>query len=197
MYDLYAIPKFLIYPPPPCFPLVTMTVFYVCESIYVLYIHSSIWLFYIPHVSDIIYLSFHDFTLYDNLSAVLCLVTQWCPTLCDPIDCSLPSSSIHGIFQARILEWVSISFFRGSSQLRGRTHILLHLLHCRWILYHWATAEAFAQILAPLFSGNESFNSHRIPLCLSFLSLMNTLTKPTPLSYSKWDNTCERKLGNQ
>ena len=77
VYDLYAIPKFLIYPPPPCFPLETMTVFYVYESIFVLYIHSFVWLFYIPHVRDIIwYLSFSDFTLYDNLSAVLCLVTQ-------------------------------------------------------------------------------------------------------------------------
>ena len=42
-------------------------------------------------------------------------VAQWCPTLCDPINCSLSASSIHGIFQARILEWVAISFSRGSS----------------------------------------------------------------------------------
>ena len=35
--------------------------------------------------------------------------------LCDPIDCSLPGSSIHGIFQARVLEWIAISFSRGSS----------------------------------------------------------------------------------
>ena len=39
-------------------------------------------------------------------------VTQSCPTLCDPMDCSLPGSSIHGIFQARILEWFAISFSR-------------------------------------------------------------------------------------
>ena len=38
-------------------------------------------------------------------------VTQSCLTLCDPMDCSLPGSSIHGIFQARVLEWVAISFF--------------------------------------------------------------------------------------
>ena len=42
-------------------------------------------------------------------------VTQFCPTLCDPMDCSLPDSSVHGIFQARILEWGAISFSRGSS----------------------------------------------------------------------------------
>ena len=41
----------------------------------------------------------------------LCEVAQSCPTLCDPMDCSLPASSIHGIFQARVLEWVDIAFF--------------------------------------------------------------------------------------
>ena len=45
-------------------------------------------------------------------------VPQSCPTLCDPIDCSPWGSSIHGIFQARILEWVAISFSSGSSQPR-------------------------------------------------------------------------------
>ena len=49
--------------------------------------------------------------------------------LCDPMDCSLPSSSIHRILQARILEWVAISFSRGSSWPRDRTHL-------------WATREA-------------------------------------------------------
>ena len=42
-------------------------------------------------------------------------VAQSCPTLCDPMDCSLPSSSVHGIFQARVLEWIAISFSRRSS----------------------------------------------------------------------------------
>ena len=37
-------------------------------------------------------------------------IAQLCPTLCDPMDCSLPSSSIHGTFQARVLEWVAIAF---------------------------------------------------------------------------------------
>ena len=48
---------------------------------------------------------------------------QSCPTLCDSMDCSLPGSSIHGILQARILEWVAISFSRGSSQPRDRTRV--------------------------------------------------------------------------
>ena len=50
-------------------------------------------------------------------------VAQSCPTLCDPMDCSLPGSSVHGIFQAVILEWIAISFSRGSSQLRDRTRV--------------------------------------------------------------------------
>ena len=55
-------------------------------------------------------------------------VAQSCPTLCDPVDCSLPDSSVHWILQARILEWVAISFSRGSSwQNPG-------LLHCRQTL---------------------------------------------------------------
>ena len=42
-------------------------------------------------------------------------VSQSCLSLCDPMDCSPPSSSVHGILQARVLEWVAISFSRGSS----------------------------------------------------------------------------------
>ena len=50
-------------------------------------------------------------------------VVQLCPTLCSPMDCSLPGSSLHGIFQARVLEWVAISFSRGPSRPRYQTHI--------------------------------------------------------------------------
>ena len=45
-------------------------------------------------------------------------VAQSCPALCDPMDCSQPGSSLHGIFQVRILEWGAISFSRGSSRPR-------------------------------------------------------------------------------
>ena len=50
-------------------------------------------------------------------------VAQSCLTLCDPVDCSPPGSSVHGILQARILEWVAISFSRGSSRPRDRTQV--------------------------------------------------------------------------
>ena len=50
-------------------------------------------------------------------------VSQSCPTLCDPMDCSLSGSSIHGIFQARVLEWIAISFSRGSSWPRNQSRV--------------------------------------------------------------------------
>ena len=57
------------------------------------------------------------------VSLGVCSVTQSCPTLCDPMDCSPPGSSVHGISQARILEWVAISSSRWPSQPRDRTCI--------------------------------------------------------------------------
>ena len=62
---------------------------------------------------------------------------QLCPTLSDPMDCSLPGSSVHGIFQARVLEWVAISSSRGASQPRDQNQVSCiagRLLHCRRIL---------------------------------------------------------------
>ena len=69
------------------------------------------------------------------------LLGQSCPTLCDPMDCSLPGPSVQGIFQAKILEWVSISSSRGSSQPRDWT--LVSCISCivRWILYNCAILE--------------------------------------------------------
>ena len=63
-------------------------------------------------------------------------VAHLCPTLCDPMDCSLPGSSIHRIFQARILEWAAISFSLGSSRPRDQTQgSNPRLLHSRQTLY--------------------------------------------------------------
>ena len=66
--------------------------------------------------------------LYDSLDGRGVLeriseVAQSCLTLCFPMDCNLPCSSIHGIFQARVLEWVAISFSRGSFRPRDRTQV--------------------------------------------------------------------------
>ena len=69
---------------------------------------------------------------------LLLLVIQSCPTLCDPMDCSLPSSSVHGILQARILEWVATSFSRGFSQPRN------------WTLYLASPAGRFFTTAPPI-----------------------------------------------
>ena len=67
---------------------------------------------------------------------------QLCLTLCDPMDWGLPSSSVHGILQARILEWVAISSSRGSSQPRHQIAISCTSCFGRQILYHCSTWEA-------------------------------------------------------
>ena len=72
----------------------------------------------------------------------VCVCVPWACVhalpLCDPVGCSQPGSSVHGIFQARILEWVAISSSR-SSQPRDWTRICISCLSCigRQILYHW------------------------------------------------------------
>ena len=66
-------------------------------------------------------------------------VVQSYVTLCDPMDCSLPGSSIHGIFQTRVLEWVAISFSRGSSRPGDQTQVSL-IAGVQFTL--WATREA-------------------------------------------------------
>ena len=71
-------------------------------------------------------------------------VVQSCPTLCDPMDCSLPGSSIHGIFQTRVLEWVAISFSRGSSQPRDWTQVS-YIVGRRFIV--WATRVVLVEVL--------------------------------------------------
>ena len=70
---------------------------------------------------------------FDMLSRFSCVLTVG-----NPMDCSLPGSSVHGILQARIIEWVAISYFKRSSQPRGRTPIF-----CidRQVLYHCVTWE--------------------------------------------------------
>ena len=78
--------------------------------------------------------------------------TKWsevapsCPTLFDPVDCSPPGSSARGILQARILEWVAISFSRGSSQPRHQTQVSCIASRCFNL---WATREALTLLRTP------------------------------------------------
>ena len=84
-------------------------------------------------------IGFGEGQMEGHLGTHVCLVAQPCPTLCDPMGCSTAGSSVHGISPTRILEWVAISFSRGSSWTRDWTQ---GLCMGRRIFYHWATREA-------------------------------------------------------
>ena len=68
---------------------------------------------------------------------------QSCLTLCNPMDCSPPGSSVHGILQARILEWVAMSSSRGSSPLRDQTGLFYVSCLDKWVLYHFTTSATW------------------------------------------------------
>ena len=80
-----------------------------------------------------------------NSNKSVVLVAQSCPTLCDPMDCSPPGSSVLGILQVRILEWVVISSSRGSSQSRDQTRVSNTAGE---LFTFWATREAQEEELA-------------------------------------------------
>ena len=98
-----------------------------------------------------------SFSLYH---CCFCLVIQSCPSLCDPMDCSPPGSSAHGISQARTLEWVAISFSRGSSPPRDQTQVS-------------CTANGFSTILFPLLG--SVFPRYLAPSTLLFLFVIYIL----------------------
>ena len=95
----------------------------------------------------------------------MCVDTQSCQTLWDSMDCSLPGSSVHGLFQTRLLEWVAISFSRESSWPKVWAHVSGISCIVRRILYHWATWEALNGDLGPA----------------KLRSKMETYVKPVPI----------------
>ena len=107
---------------------------------------------------------------------------QLCPTVCDPMDCSLPGSSVHGIFPARILEWVAIPFSKGSSWPRDQTRISCDFCTCRWALHHWATREAHLL-------GSECFALILTVILLSWLLCLYMLNRgQTAVNGITWNN---------
>ena len=99
---------------------------------------------------------------WHSVYTACCLVSQLCPTLCHPMDCRPPGSSLQRIPQASILEWVVISFCRGSSQPRDQTQV-----SCvgRQILYHW---EASVYLVSLQFNRYTKFKSSSVFSCLSW-----------------------------
>ena len=91
---------------------------------------------------------------YCGVLCAACLLAQSRPTLCNSLDCSPPGSSVHGIFQARILEWVAISFSRGSYQPRDQTHVSWISCIAGEFFTHWAmSGETHKAELAQLWGG--------------------------------------------
>ena len=86
-------------------------------------------------------------------------VAQSCPTLCDLMDCSLPGSSVHGVFQARVLEWFAISFSRGSSHPRDRTQVSRTVGRCFTV---WATREGAREHHGKSQDGTPQFYSFQL-----------------------------------
>ena len=117
-----------------------------------------------------------------GISLVCCAKSlKSCPTLCNPMDCSPPGSSVHGIFQARILERVAMLSSKGSSWPRDQTHISYVSCIGRQVLYHWhhlqspresSLISAFSSILhAPPHSTSKPHQKsvHLSPSPLSLL----------------------------
>ena len=100
------------------------------------------------------YLCKYYWGIYGYLWLCVCVfecvhfVIQSCP--CNPMNCSLPGSSVHGILQARILEPVAISDSRGSSRPKGLTRISCVSCIGQRVLYHWATWETLSLIISVL-----------------------------------------------
>ena len=94
-----------------------------------------------------------------------------------PMDCSPPGSSVHGIFQARILEQFATSFFRGSSRPRDWTHVYHISCTARWILYHWATWEvrqlSWVQLKKESERGSEDIRWNMVIVVLARVSEEN------------------------
>ena len=96
-------------------------------------------------------------------------VTQSCLTLCDPKDCSPPGSSVHGIVQARILEWFAIPFSRGSSWPRDQT----------WVFYNagrfLTTEPSLVAIILPIGNFSESWGDFQNAVWIGPHSLLENV----------------------
>ena len=103
-----------------------------------------------------------------NTENLLCLVTQSYPTLCDPMDCSPAGSSVHGIFQARVLEWVAIAFTRGSSPPRDWTRISSVSRIAGRFFSHWAVLQRKIKI----FKKKENLENSAVDGCHSLIDRM-------------------------
>ena len=114
---------------------------------------------------------------------------QFCLTLCDPMDCSLPGSSALGVSQARILEWVAMPSSRRSSPPRDRIR-LLSLLHCRQLLYSLSHLGSCIQLYQYLFArmtvSNRRDHEYTLTMWGGFKEDMVRLLPPLSCALLSW-----------
>ena len=100
------------------------------------------------------------------------------PTLCDPMDCSLPRSSVHGIFLARVLEWAAISFSRGSSRPQNRTQgfSIADGRFTDWLFFDWLMVSGLSSALQGTVKGRGRGNliSTEILLHIELLGIISS-----------------------
>ena len=124
----------------------------------------------------------------ENWTRVCVFVTQSHLTLCNPRDCSPPSSSVHGASQARILEWVVIPFSRGSSQPRDQ--ICVSCVSCtgKRILYHRATKELWPPGLESIYTNSSPSPQSEVitPESVLLHFMLRNIMKPAPLDSFDW-----------
>ena len=125
------------------------------------------------------------FLIWKNLKSWetnCCLVPKLCPTLCDHMDCSPPGSSVHGILQARILEWVVSSFSRGSSRPRDLTQVS-HIVGRRFNL--WTTRK-------PWHIGVSYYSGGIVLLCFGVPRAILTLKDYLEWFVRAWNSFVQR-----
>ena len=142
--------------------------------------------------------TYHFFCLENTFPkpCVLCLAAQSCPTVCNPMDYSPPGSSVHGILQARIPEWVAMPSSRGSSQ--PRDWIQVSSIGGRFFIL-WATREASPKICLQLIHHSNLISKGSNPNRHSLLPYFNAVPHPTlittlTLLYFYWQHLSIPKI---
>ena len=128
---------------------------------------------HVPHLRYpflICCLTFHFILEYACVHAQLLS----CPTLCDPMDCSPPGSSVHGLSRARILEWVAISFSLGPSRLRDGTQVSYFGRPIPYLCVTWEATLEYSQL-----QFSVQFSSVG-QLCMTLCNPMDSITPGLP-----------------
>ena len=118
-----------------------------------------------------------------SVICAVCLVAQYCLILCDPMDCSLSGSSVHGIPQALILEWVAISSSRGSSQPRDRTQVFSPF---QADLSHQGSPRILEWLAYPFFRGSSWPRNWTEVFCIAGGLFTSWATREAQVFWEMW-----------